>query len=197
MGKRNAGSDLEYANIVLGECTPTDGFEEAVIIRHWIPWAAKAERKAKRRKAKIKILKRIARNPIQAILSEMHRTTFYANRAALWHRLAKRLNGNPDPYAQHIKAQGERIRELEKEQAKPKGQWLRGTPEKAGYYHMRDRLYWGVYYWDDGRRTDMAEPGSWRSCYDRTKMVLSPTRDARFHSIPIEIPPLPEETNEG
>ena len=137
MKKRNAEDDLKYANTVLEEYIPTDGFEEVMIIRHWIPRAVKAEKKAK----------------------------FYANRAALWHRLAKKLNG-PMLYE------------------KPQGQWLKGTPEKADWYLCVSSTLTilGVFYFDNEIWVPRGN--------NNDKYIHA------FYSIPIEIPSMPEETDE-
>jgi len=74
-----------------------------------------------------------------------------------------------------------------KRRKKPQGQWLKGTPEIFGLYHRRGHLYWGVYYW--------ANDGYWRDSRS-TKALADAVPYARYYSIPIEIPPLQEETNE-
>ena len=172
MKKRDAEKDLKYANTVLEEYIPTDGFEEVMIARHRIPRAVKAEKKAKERKETIALNGTYDREQDRAvknaILSEMHKTTFHANLAALCHRLAKKLNG-PMLYE------------------KPQGQWLKGTPEIFGHYHRRGHLYWGVYYW--------ANDGYWRDSRS-TNALADAVPYARYYSIPIEIPPMQEETNE-
>ena len=169
MKKRDAEKDLKYANTVLEEYIPTDGFEEVMIARHRIPRAVKAEKKAKERKETIALNGTYDREQDRAvknaILSEMHKTTFHANLAALCHRLAKKLNG-PMLYE------------------KPQGQWLKGTPEKADWYLCVSSTLTilGVFYFDNEIWVPRGN--------NNDKYIHA------FYSIPIEIPSMPEETDE-